>query len=96
MAEVIPFRRFGQQEAVAYTSFILARLSLLTRQEPNDANKVEIDRQRKDGSRGVNQARVRLAGDPTVYRLILAPADAPVQINGVPADDYFSSPLESA
>jgi hypothetical protein len=46
-----------------------------------------------NGSHGVYQASVRLEGDPTLYRLILAPADAPIQINGHPIDQHFARPL---
>ena len=42
---------------------------------------------------GVHQASVRLAGDDTVYRLIIAPADAPISIGGCDVDAHFAKPL---
>lgn len=80
--------------AVHYAGFIVGRLAVMSGDHPDDENKLVIDQHQSTGAFGVHQARVRLAGDETVYRMILAPADAPVMVNGVPADSYFLEPLE--
>lgn len=54
---------------------------------------VRIDQPQSNSLYGVHQARLRLAGDDTVYRLIIAPADAPISIGGCAADDHFAKPL---
>ena len=51
------------------------------------------DQHQANGLYGVHQLRVRLPGDPTVYRVLIAPADAPISIGGVAADHHFSEPL---
>lgn len=50
---------------------------------------VMIDNVQENGVWGVHQARVMLDNDETVYRLILAPADAPIKIGTMDADDHF-------
>lgn len=62
---------------------------------PTDDDVIAIDNSQQNGSFGVHQARVHLANDPTTYRLILAPADAPITINGRPIGEHFSLPLET-
>lgn len=54
---------------------------------------VTIDRMQQNGTYGVQQARVTLTGDPLTYRLIIAPADAPITINGRPIGRHFAKPL---
>ena len=95
MGSILPFGRRGTLPSDRFTGFILARLGVITRDQPDDANKLTIDGQQLNGVHGVYQARVTLRDDPTTYRLILAPADAPIQINGIPADEYFGQPLET-
>lgn len=90
MADVLPFVRRGA-DFVNYAGFILSRLRLLAMSQPSDPNKLTIDAHQS--LRDVHQARVRFVGDETEYRLILAPADAPVEIDGTPADDFFHYPL---
>lgn len=57
------------------------------------ADDARADLMQANGLYGVHQLRVRLAGDDTVYRIIVAPANAPIAIGGVPADQHFSLPL---
>ena len=42
---------------------------------------------------GVHQLRIRRPGDPTVYRVLVAPAGAPIQIGSIPVDAHFSRPI---
>lgn len=51
---------------------------------------IEVDQHQASGCWGVHQVRVRLPDDDTVYRLIVAPADAPISIGDAPVDDHFS------
>jgi hypothetical protein len=51
------------------------------------------DEHQQNGAYGVHQLCMRLPGDPTLYRVLIAPADAPISIGGVPADQHFSYPL---
>lgn len=51
------------------------------------------DQRQMNGAYGVHQMRVRLPDDPTVYRVLVLPAEAPVSIGGVPADQHFSEPM---
>lgn len=45
---------------------------------------------------GAHQLTVRQGGhDPVLYRIIVAPADAPISIGGEPADQHFAEPLVS-
>lgn len=57
------------------------------------ADVITVDQLQQNAMWGAHMARVRLAGDPRTYRLILAPAEAPVMIDGRPADQYFNEPL---
>lgn len=56
-------------------------------------NGMSIDNLQQNSLDGVHQARVRLAGDPRTYRLVLAPAEAPISYNGRPIGDAFAKPL---
>ena len=51
------------------------------------------DQHQSNGLFCIHQLRVRRPGDKTVYRIIVAPADAPIQIGSVPADEHFSKPI---
>jgi hypothetical protein len=77
-----------------FPGFIVAQLAELTR-KATGADPIVIDNHQTNGAHCVHQARVRLAGDPTVYRMILAPADAPIFINDDkrPVADAFALPL---
>ncbi len=76
-----------------FTGFILARLSDLARSAGAGGDRITISGHQVNGAHGVHQARVTLVGDPATYRLILAPADAPISIAGRPAEEYFAQPL---
>lgn len=58
-----------------------------------DDDKITVDNHQAEGVFGVHQARIQLKGDPTTYRMIVAPANAPISINGRPADEVFAAPL---
>lgn len=81
-----------------YTAYILAtiRSALKSGDNVSLADRVTLDNHQQNGAYGVHQQRVRLAGDPLTYRLILAPADAPIEINGWPIGDHFALPLGDA
>lgn len=79
LAELIPGKA---PPTVHYSGFIVNLLRVLTNDMPAGSNKLTIDEHRYEAS-GLHQARVRLDGDPTEYRLVLAPVDG------------FSSPLST-
>lgn len=74
-----------------FTGLVLATIRLACR-----ASDVTVNYGQQNGSYGVHQALVKLDGDPTDYRLILAPADAPIAINGRPIDEHFAGALTDA
>ena len=82
-----------------YTGMILSMLRTAMNRENernSDADKITIERRQQNGAYGIHQATVRLRGDANTYRLILAPADAPIEINGRPIGEHFSLPLGDA
>jgi hypothetical protein len=80
-----------------YAGFILSSIRAALRNrcmaDRAEADAITVDNSQTNGSYGVHQARVRLRGDPNTYRLILAPADAPITINGRPIGEHFAMPL---
>lgn len=78
-----------------FTGFIMSRIrnAMSALADINGADGITIDNHQSNGAYGIHQARVRLAGDPTVYRLILAPSDAPIEFGGRDAATYFARPL---
>lgn len=78
-----------------HTGFILSRIrnAMNYTLRFDGDNAVSIDNLQQNAAHGIHQARVRLAGDPTTYRLILAPADAPISFDGREASTYFARPL---
>jgi hypothetical protein len=83
-----------------FAGFILSRLCSMVRgvYKPDDldGSGITIDQHQQNGSFGIHQARVRLSGDPTVYRLLLCPADAPVNVRGCPISEHFALPIGDA
>lgn len=77
--------------------YILAaiRSALKESSAPQIAQEIAIDGHQVNGAYCVHQARVRIAGDPTIYRMIIAPANAPIFINDDkrPCADAFPLPL---
>jgi hypothetical protein len=71
-----------------FTGLILATIRQACR-----ATEVKVHHGQQNGSYGVHQALVKLDSDPTDYRLILAPANAPITINGRPIDEHFAKEL---
>lgn len=58
---------------------------------PDD--EIAIDNMQQNAVHGVWQARVRLKGDPNTYRMLIAPADAPLACDGRNLATYFAEPL---
>lgn len=71
-----------------YTSLILYRIRQMIR-----GGEISIDNHQQNAGDGVHQCRVRLEGDSAVYRMILAPADAPITLYGRPVGEAFAKPL---
>lgn len=76
-----------------FPGFILSRFADWARRDSDDSERITVDNHQGNGVYGVHQARVRLAGDPTIYRLVIAPHDAPISINSMPIGDHFAEPL---
>lgn len=78
-----------------FTGLILTKIARLVNvaRDPSLVDVITIDQHQQNGSYGVHQARVRLNDDPVIYRMILAPVDAPISINGVAADNHFAKPI---
>jgi len=78
-----------------FTGFIMSRIrnamNALATTAPDNA--ITIDNHQQNAAHGIHQARVRLAGDPIVYRMVLAPSDAPIEFSGRDAATYFARPL---
>jgi hypothetical protein len=71
-----------------FTGLILATLKRAA-----VAHDITISHRQANGAHGVHQALVLLDGDPTHYRMVLAPADAPITLYGRPIDHAFMAPL---
>jgi hypothetical protein len=76
-----------------FPGFVMSRLAEWARRDSDQSDRITIDNLQANGTHGVHQARARLSGDPTVYRIIVAPADAPITIGGRAVADYFPQPL---
>lgn len=78
-----------------YPGYLLARIAEWARSAPADPkhHAITVDGHQGNGLYGVHQARVTMEGDPTAYRLIIAPADAPITISGRPIGEHFALPL---
>lgn len=78
-----------------FPGFILAQIASWARQDASGSDKITVDGHQGNGVYGVHQARVRIANDPTVYRILIAPADAPIFINDDkrPVAEAFALPL---
>ena len=67
---------------------------------PDDSDRPRADQHQQNGGWGIHQLRVRLPGDDTVYRVLVAPADAPIfvgrgpHVDGCPIDQHFVEPIE--
>lgn len=80
-----------------YTGLISSAIRCLLRgaKAPEAFGEATADQPQSNGAYGVHQFRLRLSGDETVYRVIVAPANAPISINGVRADEYFLDPISA-
>jgi hypothetical protein len=81
-----------------FPGFILAQIASWARQDAaadDGGDKITIDGHQSNGMYCVHQARAMIKGDPTVYRIIIAPANAPIFINDDkrPVADAFALPL---
>jgi hypothetical protein len=61
-----------------------------------DIQSLQVDQMQSNGSFAVHQLRVTLPDGMGTYRVIVAPADAPIFIGKCPADEHFNEPLVSA
>ena len=68
-------------------------INLLGKLAKDAASGICLENHQANGCYGVHQVRVRVKGDPTTYRLILAPEDAPIEVNGRPISAHFAEPL---
>lgn len=53
-----------------------------------------VDQHQSNGLYALHQLRVKLEGDDTVYRVIVAPANAPIHVGTLPVDKHFMEPVE--
>lgn len=72
-----------------YPGFVAAEIVRALRRETC----ARVDQHQGNGAWCVHQLRVRLPDDPTVYRVIVAPADAPLAIGSQPIDEHFREPI---
>jgi hypothetical protein len=81
--------------ALHYSGLVAAQIrrSLLEGQKIPEANGLVVDQLQSNGCYGVKQLRVTLPEGMGTYRVIVAPADAPVFIGKVHADQHFLEPL---
>lgn len=56
-------------------------------------NEIRIDQPQENHIYGIQQVRIRLEGDPQIYRMIIAPADAPIRVGPVSIDQHFLEPI---
>lgn len=54
---------------------------------------VTLDQHQANGTYGIHQIRARVKGDPTTYRVIIAPADVPLSVGYQPIDQHFAEPI---
>lgn len=83
------------RRALVYTDLVAAQIrrSLCEGEKIPAADGMNVDQLQANGCYGVKQLRVTLPGDMGVYRVIIAPADAPVFIGKTHADRHFLEPL---
>lgn len=79
-----------------YTGVILAGIARAV--NADRTAEATIDQRQQNAAYGIHQARVTIDGDPRPYRLILAPADAPIGLphSGdriAPIDQHFAERL---
>lgn len=78
-----------------YTGLVATQIrrSLLEGNLIPDANGLQVDQHQQNGAWAVHQLRVTLPDGMGTYRVIVAPADAPVFIGKVHADHHFNEAL---
>ncbi len=76
-----------------YIASTVKRLLGLVSGDEFPGKEFTVDQFQSNHAYSVHQLRVRIAGDATPYRVIIAPADAPVFIGCCPADQHFLEPL---
>lgn len=78
-----------------FPGHITSVIAGLCKRHTEGADSITIDNHQSNGMYAVHQTRVTLEGDPTVYRMIIAPANAPIFINDDkrPVADAFAQPL---
>lgn len=83
------------KRCLVYTDLVAAQIrrSLCEGEKIPAADGMNVDQLQANGCYGVKQLRVTLPDGMGVYRVIIAPADAPVFIGKVHADRHFLEPL---
>jgi hypothetical protein len=79
---------------VVYPGFIA---SLISRALPMQAE-AAVDQHQANGMWGVHQLRVRLQGDPTTYRVLICPDNAPIHVgrdSTTPIDKHFLERIDA-
>jgi hypothetical protein len=81
--------------AFHYSGLVTAaiRRSINGERPINGAEGMRADQDQSNGAYGIKQLRVRLPGDPNVYRILIAPGDAPIMVHGRPIDEHFAQSL---
>src|SRR5438105_2032015 len=80
---------------VHYTGLLASTISRLLNVEapPAAFEGADAYEHQQNAAYGVHQLAVKQAGDPRLYRVIVAPAEAPITIGDVRADQHFAYPL---
>lgn len=78
-----------------YSGFLAAQIRrvLLEGGISPEATGLNVDQFQSNGMYACHQLRVTLPDGMGTYRVIVAPADAPVSIGGVSAEEHFLEPL---
>ncbi len=75
---------------MVYPGFIAATIRRLLN---GDSIEQPVSEHQQNGLYAVHQLLIKLPNGPTLYRVLIAPADAPLKIGDTPADQHFTYPL---
>lgn len=78
-----------------YADLVAAQIrkSLLSGDIIHEAIGLQVDQIQQNGMWGIHQMRVTLPNNRGAYRVIVAPANAPIFVGNVSADEHFALPL---
>lgn len=80
------------ESSIHFCGMIMHRIrTLLEREDAANPNLLTISEVRQEHYWGMRHAWLQLQGEPLRYHLILVPEGAPIQINGVPVENYISA-----